>query len=52
MRDKLLAVSSSWPASALDVAACQARIRERFLVDRAARRLREAYRGLLEREHT
>jgi glycosyltransferase involved in cell wall biosynthesis len=52
MRDKLLALSAGWPVSALDVAACQTRIRERFLVERAARRLREAYRGLLELEQT
>ena len=51
MRDKLLAISAGWPASALDVAACQARIRERFLVERAAQRLRKAYGGLLHGQH-
>lgn len=51
MKDKLLALAARWPGAALDVAQCQARIRERFLVASSALKLRAAYRVLLPRQH-
>jgi glycosyltransferase involved in cell wall biosynthesis len=51
MKRKLGALAAAWqpPQVASLVAACQARIRERFPVERAAQRLREAYAALLGR---
>ena len=51
MRDKLRALAAGWPESALDVAECQRRIRERFLIERSARKLAQAYAELLPRQH-
>ncbi|MGQ0654645.1 MAG: glycosyltransferase [Betaproteobacteria bacterium] len=50
MAGKLSALAAGWPASALDVAACQARIRDRFLVARSAERLLARYAPLLARQ--
>jgi len=50
MTRKLEALAASWPASALDVAACQARIREKFLIARTAQKLVERYERLASRQ--
>lgn len=50
MARKLKALAAGWPAAALDVAACQARIRDKFLVARGAERLRARYDRLLPRQ--
>jgi len=42
---RLLALARGWPGCALDVAAVQARIRDRFAAGRAAQRLVDAYRA-------
>ena len=51
MQAKLLALAAGWPGSALDVAACQRRLRERFPVERSAQKLAQAYAALLPRQH-
>jgi glycosyltransferase involved in cell wall biosynthesis len=51
MAAKLRALAAGWPGSALDVAACQGHIREKFLVSRAAEKLVARYQPLLARQH-
>jgi hypothetical protein len=51
MASGLKALAAHWPSSALDVGACQARIRGRFLVEHSATKLLAAYSGLALRQH-
>jgi glycosyltransferase involved in cell wall biosynthesis len=45
METKLKAIAAGWPASALDVAGAQRRIRQHFLIDASAKRLLAAYKA-------
>ena len=47
MGGKLAALAAGWPGTALDVAACQQRIRQRFSAERSAQVLSQAYAALL-----
>ena len=51
MASKLKALSTDWPSSALDVAACQQRIRGRFMVAQSAAKLVAAYEALALGQH-
>jgi len=43
MTQRLRALAAGWPSTALDVAGCQHRIREKFTVERTAQKLLAAY---------
>jgi glycosyltransferase involved in cell wall biosynthesis len=51
MAARLKALAADWPSSALDVAACQARIRGRFMVEHSAAKLQAAYAALALGKH-